>query len=70
VKDQLAATGCRVDVLCQGFKAYALLGKISNSIDKVAKRASKPVKAPDNKCVTCSKVAESLSKSLFGKGEG
>jgi hypothetical protein len=60
MKDQLATTGCRIDVLCEGFKSDTTLSKVSDSVDKVAKSAPEPVKTPDNECVT-------FSKKLFGK---
>ena len=64
MKDEFASTGCRVDVLSQGFKAYAPFLELSDGVDKVAKRASQPVQAPDNECISHSKVAECLRKAF------
>ena len=57
MKDQLPATGCGVDVLCQGLKTNALVLKISDGVYEVSQRAPQPVQPPDNKRVSRSEVA-------------
>src|SRR4051812_27186674 len=57
---ELASGTCRVDVLMQTTKTNLPLLQLLNLGKKILKRSPQPVKAPHNKCVTCSHISQSL----------
>src|SRR5215212_599033 len=64
MKDKLSPAGCRVDVLPKGFKPHSPVMKLGYGVNEVSKRPTKPIKPPDYKRISFSKVAESLCKPL------
>jgi hypothetical protein len=70
MKDEFSTRSCCIDVLPKRFKPYSPITKFGYRVIEVAKRPSGPVKPPDEKRISLSKVAESPSKAFpfrFGR---